>query len=58
MQPGFDRRVGSEEEREARDVVRASFEPVVYEPELSAGWQEARARFAELPNGAGLEVDA
>lgn len=44
--------------REARDVVRASFEPVVYEPELSAGWQEARARFAELPNGAGLEVDA
>ena len=44
--------------REARDVVRASFEPVVYEPELSAGWQEARARFAEVSNGASLEVGA
>jgi rhamnulokinase len=44
--------------REARDVVRASFEPVVYEPELSAGWQEARARFAQLSNGAGLEEGA
>jgi rhamnulokinase len=43
---------------ELRDVVRASFEPVVYEPQLSAGWQEARARFAELPDGAGLEVGA
>ena len=44
--------------REAREVVRASFEPVVYEPEISAGWQEARARFAELANGAGMEVIA
>jgi rhamnulokinase len=43
---------------EARDVVRASFEPVVYEPVSSGGWQEARARFAELPTGAGLEVGA
>jgi rhamnulokinase len=41
--------------REAREVVRASFEPVVYEPKASAGWQEARARFAELANGAGME---
>jgi rhamnulokinase len=44
--------------REARDVVRASFEPVVYEPDLSAGWQEARGRFALLSNVAGLEVGA
>jgi rhamnulokinase len=44
--------------REAREVVRASFEPVVYEPDPSGGWQEARARFAELSNGAGLEVGA
>ena len=44
--------------QEARDVVRASFEPIVYEPTLGAGWQEARARFAELPSGHGLEVGA
>lgn len=42
--------------QEARDVVRASFEPVVYEPMLGAGWDEARARFAALPSGAGLGV--
>jgi rhamnulokinase len=41
--------------QEARDVVRASFEPVVYEPASDAGWQEARARFAGLASGAGLE---
>ena len=41
--------------QEARDVVRASFEPVVYEPAPDAGWQEARARFAGLASGAGLE---
>ena len=40
--------------REARDVVRASFAPVVYEPESTAGWQEARARFAALADGVGL----
>lgn len=44
--------------REAREVVRASFEPVVYEPAFSAGWEEARARFAEVSHGAGLEVGA
>jgi rhamnulokinase len=44
--------------REARDVVLASFEPVVYEPAQDVGWQEARARFAELPSGTGLEVGA
>jgi rhamnulokinase len=44
--------------REAREVVRASFHPAVYEPEDSAGWQEARIRFAALPSGAGLEVGA
>ncbi len=43
---------------EAREVVRASFDPVVYEPENCSGWQEARARFAELANGAGMEVVA
>ena len=41
--------------QEARDVVRASFEPVVYEPAPDAGWQEARARFAGLASDAGLE---
>ena len=44
--------------REAREVSRASFEPVAYEPESSAEWQESRARFAELSNGATLEVGA
>jgi rhamnulokinase len=44
--------------REAREVVLASFEPVVYEPAPGVGWQEARARFGALPDGAGLEVGA
>jgi rhamnulokinase len=43
---------------EARDVVRSSFEPVVYEPVSGVGWEEARARFAALPSAAGLEVGA
>ena len=43
---------------EARDVVRSSFEPTVYEPVLAADWREARARFAELPAPTGLEVGA
>jgi rhamnulokinase len=45
---------------EAREVVRASFAPVVHEPEPANAWQEARSRFADL-GGAGattLEVVA
>ena len=33
---------------EAREVVRASFVPVVYEPAFAPAWAEARDRFAEL----------
>lgn len=33
---------------EAREVVRRSFAPRVYEPSASAAWQEARERFAAL----------
>lgn len=33
---------------EARRVVRASFEPAVYEPRASAAWREARDRFEEI----------
>ncbi len=33
---------------EAREVVRTSFEPTVYEPHDSAAWREARERFAEI----------
>ena len=33
---------------EARDVVRASFVPVTYEPSFAPAWVEARDRFAEL----------
>jgi rhamnulokinase len=33
---------------EARDVVRRSFAPRVYEPPASAAWQDARERFAAL----------
>ncbi len=36
---------------EARDLVRASFEPTVYEPKDSAAWREARERFAEIAAG-------
>ena len=43
---------------EARDVVRSSFEPTLYEPALVDGWREARARYAELAARAGLEVGA
>ena len=42
---------------EARDVVRASFAPTVYEREQGAEWQEARERFAQLRE-AELEVTA
>ena len=43
---------------EAREVVRASFEPTTYEPARSAEWQEARGRFAQLRSDTGLEVSA
>ncbi len=43
---------------EARDVVRASFEPTRYEPSPSAEWEDARGRFAQLRSDAGLEVSA
>jgi rhamnulokinase len=33
---------------EARDLIRGSFEPVVYDPEGAAGWEEARERFQEF----------
>ena len=33
---------------EARELIRGSFEPVVYEPEGAAGWDEAWERFQEL----------
>jgi rhamnulokinase len=42
--------------QEARDVVRASFEPTVYEPHDSGAWDEARDRFAELSDLAGSTV--
>lgn len=42
--------------REARDVVRASFVPTVYEPSGSSEWIEARKRFAELASRSPLEV--
>lgn len=41
---------------EAREVVRASFEPTVYDPHDSAAWQEARGRFAAL-TAVGSEVE-
>jgi rhamnulokinase len=43
---------------EARDVVRASFAPVLYEPQDTAGWQEARERFASAVALPALEVGA
>ena len=43
---------------EARDLVRASFEPTTYEPAPSTEWQDARGRFAQLVAGTGLEVSA
>jgi sugar (pentulose or hexulose) kinase len=33
---------------EAREVVRASFRPTVYEPQDEPAWREARERFEEL----------
>ena len=35
---------------EAREVVRASFEPEIYEPKQTAGWNEAYARLQKVMN--------
>ena len=43
---------------EARDVVRASFSPPVYEPQVDAGWREARERFGQAVALPGVEVRA
>jgi rhamnulokinase len=43
---------------EARDVVRASFEPVAYEPQDATEWAEARGRFSETIAAPALEVGA
>jgi rhamnulokinase len=45
---------------EARRVIRASFEPTVYEPSVSAAWLEAAERFDDLapPRGSRQEVSA
>ena len=42
---------------EARELVRASFEPVVYEPDRSAAdaWEEAFARWSEMAGVAGKD---
>jgi rhamnulokinase len=40
---------------DARAVVRASFEPVVYQPEEEAAWCEARERFAAVAAAQPLE---
>jgi rhamnulokinase len=41
---------------EGREVVRASVEPVTYEPEDAAAWEAARARFDDVVSGAAVEV--
>jgi rhamnulokinase len=43
---------------EAREVVRASFAPRVYEPSASAGWDEAGQRFSELSAAPAAEEPA
>ena len=43
---------------DAREVVRASFAPAVYEPNETAAWQEARERFAHAVALPSLEVRA
>ena len=43
---------------EAREVVRTSFAPRVFEPGRADAWQDARERFAQLPAGTGIEVVA
>ena len=41
---------------EAREVVRASIEPVIYEPSGAAIWREARERFGELTTASRSQV--
>ena len=43
---------------DAREVVRSSFPPVVYEPRDEPEWEEARARFAETVAAPVVEVGA
>jgi rhamnulokinase len=43
---------------DAREIVRTSFAPTVYEPQESAEWQEARERFAHAVALPSLEVRA
>jgi rhamnulokinase len=43
---------------EGREVVRASFEPTLYEPDEKPEWDEARGRFAAIVAGRSLEVSA
>ena len=43
---------------EGREVVRASVELVLHEPEETPEWEEARARFAEIVASRSLEVSA
>jgi len=43
---------------EAREVVRASVEPSLHEPDENPEWEEARARFAAIVAGRSLEVSA
>ncbi|MBD0349229.1 MAG: rhamnulokinase [Thermoleophilia bacterium] len=42
---------------DARTVVRASFEPTVYEPEGSPAWREARERFEQIASAAQLREE-
>ena len=47
------------EQIHAREVVRASFQPAVYEPQDEPVWREARERFADLaPSLPRSEVEA
>ena len=43
---------------EAREVVRASFEPTVHEPRPAPEWHEAKQRFATLVDHTRYEVTA
>jgi len=43
---------------EGREIVRASFEPTLYEPDEKPEWDEARGRFAAIVAGRSLEVSA
>ena len=43
---------------EGREVVRASVEPLLYEPEERPEWDQARGRFAAIVAGRSLELSA